>query len=111
MVSPVLYDQMVFGSHDSHLYCLDANNLKLLWKERDKSYYGFVTIIAGNGRVMIITIDGELLLVRAGRNKYELISRLQALTDENIEVWSHPALVEGLLYLRDKTSVRCLKLK
>ena len=102
---------MIFGCHDSNLYCLDADSLKLLWKARDDAYYSFVTLIAGNGRVMIMTIDGELLLVRADRKKYELISRLKVLTDEKTQVWSHPALVAGRLYLRDKTAVTCLLLK
>ncbi|MBC8373678.1 MAG: PQQ-like beta-propeller repeat protein, partial [Planctomycetes bacterium] len=104
-------DQMIFGCHDEYLYCLDPNSLKLLWKARDEAYYGFVTLIAGNGRVMIMTIDGELLLVRANRRKYELISRLKVLTGENTEIWSHPALVDGRLYIRDKASVTCLLLK
>jgi formylglycine-generating enzyme required for sulfatase activity len=111
MISPVAYNGMIFGTHDSHLYCLDAKNLKLLWKARDEAFYGFATLIAGNGRVLIMTIEGELLLVRADKKKYELISRLQVLTGEETEVWSHPALVEGRLYIRDKASINCLLLK
>ena len=111
MISPVALGGMIFGCHDSHLYCLDANSLKLLWKARDESFYGFATMIAGAGRVLILTIDGELLLVRADRKKYELISRLQVLTGEETEVWSHPAITEGRLYIRDKSAVTCLLLK
>ena len=111
MITPVVYKQMVFGAHDEYLYCLDANSLKLLWKARDAAYEGFVTLLAGNGRVMIVTIGGELLLVRADRKKYELISRLQVFTGEKTEVWSHPALVDGRLYLRSESAVVCLLLK
>ncbi len=111
MITPVVHNQLVFGCHDSHLYCLDPNTLKLLWKAQDESYYRFATLIAGNGRVLITTIDGELLLVRADRKKYELISRLQVLTGEETEVWSHPAITEGRLYIRDKSSITCLLLK
>ena len=85
--------------------------MKLLWKARDQAYYGFATLIAGNGRVMIMTIDGELLLVRADRKKYELISRLKVLSGEDTEIWSHPALVSGRLYIRNKASITCLLLK
>jgi len=111
MVSPVVYGGMVFGSHNAHLYCLDANSLKVLWKARDDAYYGFTTLIAGNGRVMIVTIDGELLLVAADKSKYKLISRLKVFTGEGTEVWSHPALVPGRLYIRSKNTVACMKLK
>ena len=110
MVTPVVYDGMVFGSHDSHLYCLDAGSLRVLWKARDDAYHGFVTLIAGSGRVMIMTIGGELLLVRAHRSRYTLICRLKVFTDEQTEVWSHPALVAGRLYVRNRNAVACLAL-
>ncbi|MBT3202139.1 MAG: SUMF1/EgtB/PvdO family nonheme iron enzyme [Phycisphaerales bacterium] len=111
MISPVAIDGMIFASHDSHLYCLDAKNLKMLWKARDEAYYGFATFIAGNGRVLIMTIEGELLLVRADRKKYELISRMQVFSGEGTEVWSHPAITNGCLYIRNKASISCLLLK
>jgi formylglycine-generating enzyme required for sulfatase activity len=110
-VSPVVYDGMVFGCHDAHLYCLDADSLELLWKARDDAFYDFVTLIAGNKRVMIMTIDGQLLLVRADRKRYELVSRLRVFTDEKAKAWSHPALVKGRLYLRSGNAAVCLLLK
>jgi len=111
MISPVLHKGMIFGCHDSHLYCIDAKSMNLLWKAQNESYYGFATLIAGAGRVLIATIDGELLLVRADHKKYELISRLQVLTGDDREVWSHPAITEGSLYIRSKSSISRLKLK
>ena len=111
MITPVVYGGMVFGCHDSHLYCLDADSLTCLWKARDDAYHGFVTLIAGSGRVMILTIAGELLVVRADRSRYALVCRLKVFTDERTEVWSHPALVAGRLYIRDKAAVACLALE
>jgi hypothetical protein len=111
MITPVVCDGMIFGCHNSFLYCLDADTLKLLWKARDKAYYSYASMIAGNGRVMVLTLDGLLLLVRTDREKYDLVSRLRIFDGEQTEIWSYPALVKGRLYIRGKKSVGCLLLE
>ena len=111
MITPVVYDGMVFCPHNANLYCLDAKTLELLWEHRDMSYYDFASMIAGNGRVLILTIDGELLLVRADRERYELIARRQIIDAPRTAIWSHPALIEGRLFIRNENSIRCLSLE
>jgi len=111
MITPVAYDGMLFCPHNAELFCLDSKTLELLWKQRDMAFYSYASLIAGNGHVMITTIDGELLLVKANREKYELVGRLQVFDDNKTEVWSHPALVKGRLYIRDEKSIGCLILK
>lgn len=65
-------------------------------------------LIVGNGRVLITTVDGQLLLVRAEAQRYKLVSRLRIFTSG--EVWSHPALVGNRLYVRGSEEIRCLLL-
>ena len=110
MITPVVLGGMVFCTHNANLYCLDAKSLKLLWKHRDMAFYGYASLIAGNGHVLITSIDGELLLVRADRKKYELVGRLRLFDDKKTQIWSHPAIVEGRLYIRNENSVNCLPL-
>jgi len=110
MVTPVAYNGMVFGPHNANLFCLDAKTLKLLWKHRDMAFYHYASLIAGNGHVMVMTLDGELLLIRADRNKYKLVARVRLFDDPQTEVWSHPALVKGRLYVRNENSIGCLLL-
>ena len=75
------------------------------------AFYGYASLIVGNGHLMVMTIDGELLLVRADRKGYELIARRRIFDDENTEIWSHPALVKGRLFLRSESMIRCLLLE
>jgi outer membrane protein assembly factor BamB len=110
MITPVAYDGMVFCPHNANLYCLDAKTLELLWKQRDMAFYSYTSLVAGNGHVMILTIDGELLLVRANRKQYQLVARLRLFDNKKTEVWSHPALVKGRLYVRHESSINCLVL-
>jgi outer membrane protein assembly factor BamB len=110
MITPVAYDGMVFCPHNANLYCLDAKTLELLWQQRDMAFYRYASLVAGNGHVMIMTLDGELLLVRADHTKYQLTARLRLFDDQQTEVWSHPALVQGRLYVRNECSINCLVL-
>ncbi len=112
-VTPVIYEGMAFGNHvdEGELICLDVGNgLKTLWKAKDDAYADYICMIAGNGRVLILTLEGELLLLRADRKKHTLISRLRVLRDPKTEIWSHPALMPGRLYIRNQDSVMCLLL-
>ena len=108
MITPVVYDGMVFCPHNATLYCLDAKTLELLWKQRDMAFYSYTSLVAGNGHVMILTIDGELLLVRADRKEYKLVARLRLFDGQKTETWSHPALVKGRIYVRNECSINCL---
>jgi len=111
MITPVACGGMVFCPHNANLYCLDAKTLELLWKQRDMAFYSYASLIAGNGHVMVLTIDGELLLVRANRKQYQPVARLRLFGNKKTRIWSHPALVEGRLYIRSESSINCLLLQ
>jgi len=107
--SPVVESGLVFGVWEG-LYCLDPRQgLKTLWKSEDEAYQDYACLIGGGGRVLVTTVTGELLLVRATDRRYELIARLQPFAYE-AEVWSHPAIVGNRLYLRTQKEVVCLRL-
>ena len=106
--SPVVLDGKLFGAAGA-LFCLDLDHgLKTLWEGvTDYAYNDYVSLIAGNGRILVTTASGELLLVNASAEKYELVSRLR-LFDEG--VLSHPALVGDRLYVRSDSAIVCLRL-
>jgi outer membrane protein assembly factor BamB len=107
--TPVVLDGLVFGC-SRKLVCLDARDgLKTLWTAEDgKAFDDYVSIIGGGDRLLVTTSMGELLLVRASRQRYELISRLP-LFDEKADVWSHPALVGNRLYIRNQSALLCIQ--
>lgn len=107
-VTPIVLDGKVFGS-SGMLFCLDLeDDLKTLWRNEDEIFDDYVSLIGGNGRVLITTIEGELLLFEASGKRFELISRMRLLDDA--EIWSHPALVGDHLYIRDHDAVYCVVL-
>lgn len=107
--SPVVTCGRVFGAHQG-LHCLDVQHgLRPLWHAEHEATGDHATLIADGERVLVITLAGELLLLDARAARCEVISRLR-LFDDEVEVYSHPALVGSRLYARGGESVVCADL-
>ncbi len=107
--TPVVIDGLVFGCSRG-LFCLDLNeNLKTRYvAEKDGAFKEHAAFITGKGRVLAITVGGELILFKATPDAFTPISRLRVF--DGTEVWSHPALVGNRLYLRSMNEICCLLL-
>jgi outer membrane protein assembly factor BamB/ABC-type phosphate/phosphonate transport system substrate-binding protein len=107
--TPALASGKVFGCWNS-LYCLKANGgLRALWTGEDDAFSNYACIIASSDRVLVISSRGELLLIDALSDKFEVLSRLKVFADES-EVLSHPALMRNRLYIRNGSKIVCLEL-
>lgn len=105
--TPVAIDGLVFGCAGGTLFCLDINDgLKQRWIGDDESYYDYLTMIAGNDRLLITTIEGELMLVETDTDAYKLNGRLPLFEDN--EIWSHPAIVGNRIYIRNDKEICCI---
>ena len=110
--TPVVVDGLVFGA-DGRLLCLDARTLKTLWTDDRDEFSCHCTFIGGRGRVLVITLMGELWLFAAERSGPKVLSRLalfRDIPDTEMDVWSHPALVGNRLYVRNLLGVYCFLL-
>ena len=108
-MSPVVACGRVFGAHQG-LHCLDVQNgLEPIWHCEDDSLGDYATLIADQERVLVITVSGELILLDGKADECTIISRLR-IFDDDVEVYSHPALVGTRLYARGGSSVVCVDL-
>lgn len=107
--TPVAIDGLLFGCFRG-LFCLDLNdNLNTLYStEADGSLVDYTALIAGNSRILALTVKGELILLEAAREAYKPVSRLKLF--DGTEVWSHPALIGNRLYVRSMKEVCCFLL-
>jgi outer membrane protein assembly factor BamB len=107
--TPTVVNDLVFGCSGG-LLCLDLrDNLRALCKMRDDAAFkSHAAFIAGNGRVLGLSVEGELVLLKASRDDLTPVSRLPLLQDG--EVWSRPALIGDRLYVRSMTEVCCILL-
>ena len=112
--TPVVLDGMVFGNFGA-LLCLDLDDgLNTLWEADDDSLADYCSLVAGNGRVLVTTKSGKLYLLRASKEGFDCVSSLelfQDVADTERDVWSHPALVSGRLYIRNLLAVYCFLLE
>lgn len=107
--SPVIVGDLLFGVH-KELLCLDLKDgLRTVWRGQEASFSEHTTIVAGAGRLLIATMEGELLLVAADPVGYRLLGRCQALPDEK-DAYSHPAFVGPNLYWRGNEAVYAFSL-
>jgi outer membrane protein assembly factor BamB/ABC-type phosphate/phosphonate transport system substrate-binding protein len=107
--TPVVTNGRVFGAHLG-LRCLDLEKgLKPVWHREDDTLGDYATLIADDERVLVITVHGELLLLDGKADECTIISRLRVF-DDDVEVYSHPALVGSRLYVRGGSSVVCMDL-
>lgn len=107
--TPVVTQGRVFGAHLG-LQCLDVKQgLKPVWHREDDTLGDHATLMADSERVLVLTLRGELLLLDGKADICVIISRLRVFEDD-VEVYSHPALVGSRLYVRGGSSVVCLDL-
>ncbi len=106
--TPVIAAGRVFGFHRD-LFCLDARTLEPVWRLEDGALGDHATLLADEERVLVITLGGELWLLDARANEARALSRVRVF-EEDVEVYSHPALAGSRLYLRGGERVVCLDL-
>jgi len=105
--TPVAFNGLVFGCAGGKLFCLDIDDgLKQRWSGQDDGFYDYLTIIAGNSRVLVTTIEGQLMLIEAVADEYTLNRKLVLFEDN--EIWSHPALIGNRIYIRNDKEICCL---
>ena len=84
----------------SHLTCVNAATGERAWQVKR---FGKGNLIAADGKLLISTIQGEIILATASPDRYDEISRATV----NGTTRQAPALSAGLLYLRDDQEIVC----
>ena len=107
MCSPVIVGDYLFCVKD-FLYCLDlSDELKECWRLRDKSIGSYASLIASADRLLLVG-KGELLLL--GTDGVKKILARQRVFDENVILYSHPAIVGSRLHIRGDKKLISLNL-
>jgi hypothetical protein len=105
----VAVNNRIFGTHHG-VHCLDVRqNLKPVWHWEDDEIGEHTSLFASSGRVLIVTLGGELILLAADGDRCQILSRVRVFEDD-VEVYAHPALVGTRLYIRGGSTVGCVEL-
>ncbi len=90
------------GSHTKTLRCVDLRTGDTLWSEPGFASGGLLLV---DGRLLIQTEGGELVLAEAAPFSYLELARSQVLTGKS---WNVPAVSNGRIYARSTTEAVCL---
>jgi outer membrane protein assembly factor BamB len=104
--------------HDGHLYgfhgrqenvpgfrCVDLATKKVVWEEKR---YGCGTMILADGRLIVLTEAGDLVLVEAAPKAYRELARARVMSAGPCR--AQIALAHGKLYARDQKKLVCFDL-
>jgi len=109
--TPILLEGKLYGLDNAgsagpvtNLTCVEAATGKRIWQQ---ARFGKSNLIEADGKLIFSTMNGEVIVVRATAKGYEELGRKQVLGPTR----QAPALVGGLLYLRDDREIVCLDLR
>lgn len=109
--TPIVVDGKLIGIHgrqdigDPVLRCIDPKTQQVLW---EKDGLGYATLLAADGKLLILTTEGELVLAALDTKAYRELGRAR-LSDNTVRAL--PALANGLFYVRDTETLKCFNLK
>lgn len=103
--SSVFYNGFIYGLDEGILACLDASTGELKWKG---GRYGHGQLLLAGDHLIVMTEEGELLLVAATPTKLQVVARLQAIDGET---WNAPAMADGILLVRNTKEMAAFDLR
>ncbi len=102
--SSVLYQGYIYGFDDAILACIDAQTGDLKWKG---GRYGYGQLLLADGYLVVVTEQGDVVLVRATPDSHQELARFSAVEGRT---WNIPAIDNGLLLVRNSTEMACFRL-
>ncbi len=98
------FDNVGAAGPVTHLTCINAETGKRVWQ---KSRFGKGNMIAADGKLLIATMSGELVMVKLTPTAFEEIGRIKLIGPTR----QAPALSNGKLYLRDDEEIACVDVR
>jgi outer membrane protein assembly factor BamB len=108
--TPIIYDGAIYGIDGRQdggpvsLKCLDATTRKTLWTKSDLQY---ATLIAADGKLLVMHTDGELRLVKLDKTGYRELGTASLLSGTTRAL---PALSKGRLFVRNESTLAAFAL-
>ncbi len=103
--SSVLHNGYIYGLDESILACMDASTGELQWKG---GRYGYGQLLLAGDHLVVLTEDGELVLVYANPDGHDEVARTTAIDGKT---WNVPALADGRLLVRNAREMAAFDLR
>ena len=109
--TPVYHDGYLYGfdgrqEETARLRCVELKSGKVQWTSEG---FGCGSMIVADGKLIILTENGDLVLAKASPDKYQELARASVLANRPCR--APIALADGKLYGRDGRKLACWNLK
>lgn len=102
--SPVIANELLLVADDRGIaHCFDTRNGDHLWRERLGRHFS-ASLVTANEHVYLTTDDGETLVLKANRDRAEVIAE----NELGEQVFASPAISNGQLFLRGTEHLYCI---
>lgn len=113
----VLVGKHIYGFHLKRAWeSIELETGNVAWASPRRSL-GAGSVIAADGRLYLLTEDsGEIAMLAASPEGYKEISKfklpeLSSLKKSRGRIWTHPAISDGKLYIRDQNLLFCFDIR
>ena len=93
--SSVFFNGHLYGVDENQLRCVDFATGEVKWTDKAS---GKGTLIIADGKLLVLSEKGELIIAEASAEAFKPLSRAQILGGK---CWTSPALANGKLYARN----------
>ncbi|HAK96913.1 MAG TPA: hypothetical protein DCM87_18470, partial [Planctomycetes bacterium] len=104
MPSPIPHGDFLYGlarEKKGALACIDMRDGKVQWMG-EGGLGEYASMASAGNTLLVLTAKGSVLLVAADPGSCRVLARLEGAGDG---VWSHAALADGALFVKDKTHI------
>ncbi|MCY2966409.1 MAG: PQQ-binding-like beta-propeller repeat protein, partial [Planctomycetota bacterium] len=98
------FDNVGSAGPVTHLCCVNPKTGERNWQELR---FGKGNLIAADGKLFIVTMQGELVVVKADPRKFTVLGR-KAVVEKTRQA---PALADGRLFIRDDKDIVCIDVR
>jgi outer membrane protein assembly factor BamB len=102
----VVHEGRAYGFDGAIFSCIDLSAGKRRWKE-GRYGRGQVMLLAEQALLLVLTEEGEVVLLPADGYRHEELGRFRALEGTT---WNHPVIAHGRLFVRNAEEMACYEL-
>ena len=103
----VVQNDCLFGFDGNIFMCVGLADGQVRWKKRGYGN-GQVLLLADQNLLLVLTEEGEVVLIEAQPDKPKEIAQFEVLEGKT---WNHPVVAHGKLFVRNAEEIACFELQ